>query len=32
MRDVLVVPENRPLDELLKDLQKQGLQNGGGHR
>jgi CBS domain containing-hemolysin-like protein len=26
MRDVLVVPENRPLDELLKDLQKQGLQ------
>ena len=26
MRDVLIVPENRPVDELLKDLQKQGLQ------
>ena len=26
MRDVLIVLENRPVDELLKDLQKQGLQ------
>ena len=26
MRDVLIVPENRRVDELLKDLQKQGLQ------
>src|SRR5918995_2569717 len=26
MRDVLVVPENRRVDELLKDLQRQGLQ------
>ena len=26
MREVLIVPENRPVDELLKDLQKQGLQ------
>jgi len=26
MRDVLIVPENRPADELLKDLQKQGIQ------
>jgi CBS domain containing-hemolysin-like protein len=26
MRDVLVVPENRRIDALLKDLQKQGLQ------
>ena len=26
MRDVLFVPENRRIDELLKDLQKQGLQ------
>jgi CBS domain containing-hemolysin-like protein len=26
MREVLIVPENRPVDELLKDLQKHGLQ------
>ena len=26
MRDVLIVPENRAVDELLVDLQKQGLQ------
>jgi CBS domain containing-hemolysin-like protein len=26
MRDVLIVPENRRIDALLKDLQKQGLQ------
>ena len=26
MREVLIVPENRPVDELLVDLQKQGLQ------
>ena len=26
MRDVLIVPENRRVDELLRDLQKQGLQ------
>jgi len=26
MREVLIVPENRRIDELLKDLQKQGLQ------
>ena len=26
MRDVLVAPENRRIDELLKDLQRQGLQ------
>ena len=26
MRDVLIVPENRPVDELLKDMQKWGLQ------
>jgi len=26
MRDVLVVPENRPVDALLKELQKQGRQ------
>lgn len=26
MRDVLIVPENRPLDEVLADLQKQVLQ------
>ena len=26
MRDVLIVPENRPVDALLKDLQKRGLQ------
>ena len=26
MRDVLIVPENRPVDELLVDLQEQGLQ------
>jgi CBS domain containing-hemolysin-like protein len=26
MRDVLIVPENRPVDALLKELQKQGLQ------
>ena len=25
-RDALIVPENRPVDALLKDLQKQGLQ------
>jgi len=26
MRNVLIVPENRRIDELLKDMQKRGLQ------
>jgi CBS domain containing-hemolysin-like protein len=26
MRDVLIIPENRRIDELLKDMQKQGVQ------